>query len=77
MQYFNADENIPRREYSKPQRKSLKLKILVFEGDKQIREHDVDFSKGENRIWVNNLIVWAAHNNKCVEICNFKDYKND
>ena len=67
------------------QRKSLRLKILVFEleiigdqhGYKQIREHDVDFSKKENRLWLCNLIVWAAHNNKIVEICNFKDYKND
>ena len=66
------------------QRKSLRLKVLVFEIGtegydllpKPIREHDVDFSKKENRLWLCNLIVWASHNNKLVEICNYKDYKN-
>ena len=73
MQYFNADEYIPKREYAKSQRKSLRLKILVFENDVQIREHDVDFSKKENRLWVNNLIVWATMNGKKVQIFNMRD----
>ena len=72
MQYFNADEYIPKREYAKSQRKSLRLKILVFENDVQIREHDVDFSKKENRLWVNNLIVWATCNHKYVKISRYE-----
>ena len=72
MQYFNTDEYIPKREYAKSQRKSLRLKILVFENDVQIREHDVDFSKKENRLWVCNLIVWACCNHKYVKISRYE-----
>ena len=59
---------------TKPQRKSLRLKVLVFEiGDEaQIREHDVDFSKGKNRLWFCNLIVWACCNQKLVKIFKYE-----
>ena len=75
MSYFDAIEKIPKSEYTRPQRKSLRLKVLVFEigSDVQIREHDVDFDKKENRLWLCNLIVWASHNQKYVEISNFND----
>ena len=56
----------------KPQRKSLRLKVLVFEDEVQIREHDVDFSKGKNRLWFCNLIVWASCNQKLVKIFKYE-----
>ena len=75
MSYFDAIEKIPKSEYTRPQRKSLRLKVLVFEigSDVQIREHDVDFDKKENRLWLCNLIVWATMNRKEVQIYNIKD----
>lgn len=71
---FKHPEEMPARE-SKHRRKELRIKVLVFDikSDKQIREHDVDFSKGKNRDWLTGVLVWAFNNHKSVELFNIED----
>lgn len=73
---FKHPEEMPFRE-GKHIRKTepLRLKILVFdiETGRQIREHDVNYSKGENRDWLAGVFVWAANNKKSVEVFNVRD----
>lgn len=71
---FKHPEEMPVRT-TKFRRKELRIKVLVFDikSDKQIREHDVDFSKDANQTWLNNLLVWAFNNNKSVELFNIAD----
>lgn len=69
------------REYADRQDRKLKqlrIKVLVYDIDteEQIREHDVNFSDGDKRRWLSQLIVWAASNKKSVEIINYFDDRN-
>jgi hypothetical protein len=50
------------------------VKVLVYEGDNEIRNITVNIYRTNKREWLYNIIMWATLNHKSIEIVHIDDY---
>lgn len=63
--------------YETKPRPRVIVKVLVYEGDTEIRNLTKNMSDHDTKNWLINLILWATQNHKIIEILHIQDFERN